>query len=233
MIRTLLVDDERPARERLRRLLAAFPNIEVVGEAEDGESGLEMSATLRPDLLLLDVQMPGVDGLAVAASLPEPRPRIIFCTAHDRYAVDAFELKAADYLLKPVSRARLQQAIERLGTTEASPLPPARRFLAKRANRWVVVPQEDVVCFVSEEGLTNVRAAGHEYWLDPTLNDLEARLDSQQFHRVSRSAIVNLAAVREAVTLTGGMGEILLSDGVRVEVSRRRLPELLEKLGKI
>ncbi len=102
MIRVMLVDDEQAARERLRQLLAPIPGLEIVGEAADGEQAIERIVQLRPDLVLLDIQMPGCTGLEVAACLPAPRPRIIFCTAFDQYAVDAFELHAVDYLLKPV-----------------------------------------------------------------------------------------------------------------------------------
>src|SRR3989475_8839136 len=148
MIRALLVDDEQPARERLRQLLSAFDDIEVIGESEDGEQAIEKILELRPDLLFLDIQMPGCSGMEVAASLPSPRPKIIFCTAYDQYAVDAFELHALDYLLKPVNRARLSEAIERVRAlspaesesavekvNQAVRTTPAR-FLAKRGSKF-------------------------------------------------------------------------------------------------
>ena len=114
MIRALLVDDEDIARERLRQLLSSIADLEVIGEAADGEEAIQKTVELQPDLLLLDIQMPGVSGLEVAACLPRPRPKIVFCTAFDTYAVKAFELHAVDYLLKPVSLHRLAQAIERI-----------------------------------------------------------------------------------------------------------------------
>ena len=114
MIRTLLVDDERPARDRLRQMLTALPDMEVVGEAADGVEAIEQIAALRPDLIFLDIEMPGRTGLEVAASLRPPRPRVIFCTAFDQYAVQAFEHHAIDYLLKPVTRARLADAVQRV-----------------------------------------------------------------------------------------------------------------------
>ena len=152
MIQVILVDDEQPARERLRQLLRSYPDLEVVGEAEDGEQAIEKILELRPDLVFLDIQMPGCSGMEVAASLPSPRPRIIFCTAFDEYAVDAFELQAVDYLLKPVSRARLEKALNRVRdpSEEAvgapTDLPPAdsriypTRFLSKRSSRYWVIP---------------------------------------------------------------------------------------------
>ena len=125
MIRTLLVDDERPARDRLRQMLTALPDVEVVGEASDGVEAIKQIAVLRPDLIFLDIQMPGRTGLEVASALHPPRPRIIFCTAFDQYAIQAFEHHAIDYLLKPVTRARLADAVQRV----AIPL--------RERDRWV------------------------------------------------------------------------------------------------
>src|SRR5204863_4829488 len=155
MIRTLVIDDEEPARERLKQLLGAHADVEVVGEADDGVEAAERIAELSPDLVLLDIQMPGASGLDVAASLGKPRPAVIFCTACDQYAVDAFELSALDYLLKPVNRARLASALDRVRAMTAQPgrdraleqLTQARgmapaRFLARRGNRFRVVPAD-------------------------------------------------------------------------------------------
>ena len=241
MIRTLLVDDEQPARDRLRQLLGAFPDVEVAGEAADGTEALERVAELRPDLVLLDIQMPGCSGLDVVASLPQPRPRIVFCTAFDQYAVDAFELHAVDYLLKPVNRARLAQALERVReassdadaavdrAARAIPNRPAR-FLAKHANRYRVVPDREVLYFASEEGLTKLVTDNSQYWMDPTLADLEARLDPRIFFRISRAAVVNLNALKEIVPIIGGSGEVLLKNGTKLEVSRRRFKDLMDRL---
>ena len=124
-MRVLIVDDEAPARERLRRLLLAFEDVHVVGEARDGEEALQQVAALAPDAVFLDVQMPGASGLDVAASLPEPPPALVFVTAHDRYAVQAFDSAALDYLLKPVEPDRLARAVQRLRAPRASPNAPA------------------------------------------------------------------------------------------------------------
>jgi two-component system, LytTR family, response regulator len=239
-LRTLLVDDEEPARERLRRLLAEVPDVDIVGEAEDGERAIDAVARLSPDVVFLDIQMPGCTGLEVAASLPSPRPHIVFCTAFDQYAVDAFELNAVDYLLKPVNRARLAQALERVrsghrpeGALEKATLAAAApaRFLAKLGSTYRVVAGREVLCFVSEDGLTKLQTAGQHYWMSPTLNELETRLDARQFFRISRAAIVNLDAVREVAPTAGGHGEVTLRDGSKYEVSRRRFKELTERLG--
>jgi two-component system LytT family response regulator len=125
MMRVVIVDDEAPARARLRQMLAAHADLEISGEAETGVQAMEMAVALRPDLLLLDIQMPGSSGIDVAASLPEPRPHVIFCTAYDQHAVDAFELHAVDYLLKPISRARLAQALDRVRALPAGGGDPA------------------------------------------------------------------------------------------------------------
>lgn len=284
-IRTLLVDDEQPARDRLRQLLTAESGIEIVGEAEDGLQAIERASELCPDLILLDIQMPGCSGLEVAASLPRPRPAIIFCTAYEQYAVDAFELQALDYLLKPVNRARLHAALERLnpqkaqedgsrgwsheestaqhdasasdasdtGTPEdreseresalASPardraidhltrqgeLSPAR-FLARKGARFRIVPRQDVVAFTFQEGLTRLQTATEQLWMQPTLAALSRRLDPSQFFQVSRTAIVNLDAVREAKPYPDGTGEVVLSNGQTFAVTRRRWRLLMEQL---
>lgn len=242
MIRTLLVDDEQAARERLRQMLGPIPGIEIVGEAADGEEAIQKVVAFGPDLLLLDIQMPGCSGLEVAISLPAPGPRIIFCTAFDQYAVDAFEMHAVDYLLKPVNRVRLARAIERVregqsaeagGDVERT-LQALRtrntRLLARCGDRYRVIPQQEAVYLLSDGGLTRLHTRERSYVLDPTLNDLEERLDPAFFFRVSRAAIVNLDCVTEILPLAGGLADVVLSTGVRLEVSRRRLKDLLDRL---
>jgi two-component system LytT family response regulator len=242
MIRTFLVDDEQPARERLLTLLRPFENIEVIGEAEDGVHALEKIKELRPDLVFLDIQMPVCTGLEVAASLPSPSPAIIFCTAYDQYAVDAFELAAVDYLLKPVNRSRLAIAIRKIenqqpaareeqsGKVNAALLRQISRFLARKGARYVVIPLAETICFISEEGLTRLHTADQSYWIDPTLNDLEMRLDPFFFFRISRGGMVRLEAIREVIPMIGGSGEVVLTNGMKLEVSRRRFRELLDTL---
>jgi DNA-binding LytR/AlgR family response regulator len=235
-MRVLIADDEAPARARLRQLLAAHPDVEIVAEAETGTETMQLAAEHRPDLLLLDIQMPGCSGIDVAASLPEPRPHVVFCTAFDEHAVDAFELNAIDYLLKPIGRARLAQALDRARTPAPQPGVLNRagrptRFLVKSAGKYVVVGENRVLYFASEDGLTKLVADTGHYWMDPTLNELEQRLDGARFFRVSRAALINLNAAAEVFPLPGGSGEVLLKNGHRLEVSRRRFRELLEALG--
>jgi len=243
VIRTLLIDDEQPARERLKQLLSAHADVEIVGEADDGVQAAEQIAALSPDLVLLDIQMPGASGLDVAASLGKPRPAVIFCTAFDQYAVDAFELSALDYLLKPVNRARLAAAIDRVraatpapgrdraieNLTQATGMAPTR-FLAKRGNRFRVVPAGEVVAFTFVDGITHLLTATEQLSMQPTLASLARRLDSENFFQVSRSAIIRLDAVKEAKPFTDGTGEILLSNGQTMIVARRRWRALLDRL---
>src|SRR5690348_12064128 len=149
-MRILIVDDEAPARARLRQMLAEQPDVEVAGEAGTGVDAMQLASQVKPDLLLLDIQMPGCSGLDVAACL-SPRPHIVFCTAYEQYAVDAFELNALDYLLKPISRARLAQALDRVRALDRgapdtrvdsavrSPRRGPARFLVRNASHYQVV----------------------------------------------------------------------------------------------
>jgi two-component system LytT family response regulator len=243
MIRTLLVDDEQPARERLRQLLSAHADVEIVGEAEDGVQAAEQIAALAPDLVLLDIQMPGASGLDVAASLGRPRPRVVFCTAFDQYAVDAFELAATDYLLKPVNRARLAAALDRVRGADdtrardraldeaarTASLGPAR-FLARRGTRFRIVPAHDVVAFTFADGVTHLVTATETLSMSPTLAALARRLDPAGFFQVSRTAIVRLDAIREAKPFSDGTGEIVLSGGKTMIVARRRWRALIDRI---
>ncbi len=241
-LRVLIADDEAPARARLRQMLASEPDLEVAGEAESGGETIKLAVSLKPDLILLDIQMPGCSGIDVAACLPKPRPHLVFCTAYDQHAVDAFELHAIDYLLKPITRARLTQALGRVRAVSAQSRESALdqavraqpaamvRFLVRSASRYMVIPEARVLYFSSESGTTKLVAESGQYWMEPTLNDLDQRLNPSHFFRVSRAAVVNLNAVAEILPMPGGGGEVLLRNGSRLEVSRRRLRELLDTL---
>lgn len=238
-MRVLIADDEAPARERLRQLLASYKEIEVVGEAETGPQVLQLATEAGAGLLFLDIQMPGASGLEIAASLPQPQPAIIFCTAYDQYAVDAFELRAVDYLLKPVSRARLAQALQRVPAFTGSDNseetlaahPYLSRVLVRSGSHYVIVPVAQIVTLEAAERLTRVlTSTGETHWIDPPLQVMQARLDPARFFRISRAALVNLAFVQEVYPLPGGAAEIVLEGRSRLEVSRRRLRDLLQAL---
>lgn len=246
-LRVLLVDDEAPARARLRQMLTERGDTTIVGEAEDGVQALERVQELAPDVVFLDIQMPGCTGLEVAASLTPGRPCVIFCTAFDQHAVDAFELKATDYLLKPVTRARLDAALSRVVATPAAaavntddaddaaqpsdlPAGPPVRFLARRGARYLVVPAADVLAFSFEDGQTRLHTAAEQLLMQPTLAQLVRRLDPGRFFQVSRTVVVHLDAIKEARPHTDGTGVILLSNGLALDVSRRRWRPLLDQL---
>ncbi|HYL78268.1 MAG TPA: LytTR family DNA-binding domain-containing protein [Bryobacteraceae bacterium] len=242
MIRVLIVDDEAPARARIRQMLSSHSDLEIVGEAETGVQAMELGSQLKPDLILLDIQMPGCSGIDVVSCLHEPRPHVIFCTAHDQHAVDAFELHAVDYLLKPINRARLAKALDRvrslagaagdlaLDRVVRSQRSRQARFLVRNASHYVVITETRVLYFASDGGLTKLVSDSAQYWMDPTLNELEERLDPARFFRISRAALINLNAVGEVFPMPGGSGEVLLKNGERLEVSRRRFRDLLQSL---
>ncbi len=237
-MRVVIADDEAPARQFLRRLLTSHTDVEVVGEAEDGTEVIRQVATAKPDVLFLDIQMPGGNGLEVAAGLMKHRPAIVFCTAYEQHAIEAFELEAVDYLLKPVSRSRLAQALDRIRRIDpAHPIPKAQerlsQFLARRGGHLVVIPASKAAYFESVDGLTKiVTVTGEAYWMDSPLQVLEQRLEAQRFFRVSRNALINLNEVAEVHPLPGGSAELRLRGGPRLEVSRRRYRSLLEIIEK-
>ncbi len=242
MIRVLLVDDEQPARDHLRELLHAHADIEIVGEAEDGERAIDLVSSLQPGLIFLDIKMPGPSGLEVAASLPLPRPHIVFCTAFDQYAVEAFEVHAVDYLLKPVNSARLAKTLQHVRQTTAGESDeavdrvlrggpkPRPRFLAKHGGRFRVVPQDEVNYLSIQDGITAVHTVEAACWIDLSLAEVERRLDPAEFVRISREAIVRVGAIAEVLPIVGGYAEVVLRTGERLTVSRRRVRDLMDTL---
>lgn len=251
-LRVLLVDDEPLARARARRLLSRVGGADVVGEAGSVAEAAELAASARPDVVLLDVQMPGDDGFALLRLL-EPRPAIVFVTAFDQYAVRAFEENAVDYLLKPFREERLAEALQRARLAMARPEELARRlesllatvgagarpattldrFTVRVGTRQLIVRAEDVLWFGAEDKLVFAATAGDRHWINFTLDELERRLDPGRFVRVHRSAIANLD--RAAMLRPGfaGTWRLQLDDPARTEVpvSRARARQLRERLG--
>lgn len=227
-MRALLVDDERLARAELRRLLAAHPEVEIVGEAVNAADAVQQIAALRPELIFLDVQMPGGSGFDVLAAL-DTTPEVIFTTAFDQYALQAFEVNALDYLQKPIQAARMAAALQRSGAriarSQAALAAPPKLFIKDGERCWFVALHE-VRLFESEGNYTRVYFDGQQPLMLRSLNQLEERLDPQRFFRASRRHIVNLDCVRR-MTATGNGGlELLLPDDVTVDVSRRRAAQL-------
>ena len=241
-ISTLIIDDEPAARSRLRKALAAFPNVELAGEAKDGVEALDMILDLKPDLILLDVQMPGLDGFEVLRALPNDTkwPLVIFATAFDQYALKAFDANAIGYLLKPVSREKLAQAIERGARLLASPKDAAAEskrlrslaevepgqlsgIIARHRDRRVLLALEDICFFRMEDELVRAKTVKQLYWTDYTLSGLENRLPDPLFLRVHRNAIVNLRQISEVAPSRGGFLLTMKDyDQTEIQVSERQ-----------
>lgn len=238
-VRTLVVDDEPLARAGLRAKLTAFEWVEVVGEASDGESAVEEINRLQPELVFLDVQMPGMLGTDVVRHL-ERQPFIIFTTAYSQHAVNAFELGAVDYLLKPFGRARLAAAMERVRAAIGEPIGvgaverlmgaltngPISRLFVRTGGNLVPLLVSDVSWLEAGDDCVIAHTARTRYVLNLSLSRLEERLDPNRFVRVHRSHVVNLDHVRAFKRDAGGNLEAELVDGRRVPVSRARAQEL-------
>ncbi|HSR52548.1 MAG TPA: response regulator [Acidobacteriota bacterium] len=244
-MRVLIVDDEPPARRKLRRFLDDEGDVEVVGEAASGKEAVAAIRRLRPQAVFLDIQMPEMDGFEVLRELERDvqegfMPRIVFVTAYDQFALKAFEVAALDYLLKPFDRQRLSQALERLrreveqaqrpdmqeGVQELLDHLRRRRQYAKR----IMVRSQGRVRFLKTDEIDWIQAAGNyaelhvgsrSHLLRETLSTLEERLDPEQFVRVHRSAIVNLDRVREVHPYSKNDYTIVLASGHKVRMSRR------------
>jgi len=233
VLRVLVVDDEPLARRRLCRLLAAMPGVVVAGQAGDGVGAIAMAAELRPDVVLLDIQMPAPSGVEVVERLAEPRPHVIFVTAFDRFAVRAFELQAADYLLKPVAAGRLAEAIARVRrgvgpSVEASGV--LQRIPVKRAGRVDLVDVVSIEWLEAADNYVVVHTASARYIVRDTLAGLVAVLDPARFMRVHRSAVVALAHVRQLELVARGDWTAHLKSGRTVPVSRTYREALFGRL---
>jgi DNA-binding LytR/AlgR family response regulator len=241
MMRALIVDDEPAARRRLAPMLEEL-DVEVIGEAADGVAALDLIRERRPDVVLLDIAMPEVDGFEVARHAPEPKPLIIFQTAFGEHALKAFEHDALDYVVKPVTRARLEKAIERarrrldsaarpamtlelLARVESAlghdRLPRRSRVLVRHGAGHRALPLREIAQFVADEGLVTAVTTSARFLTDYSLNELESRLDGS-FVRASRAALVNLDRIDRLVSNADGSVTLTLVDGSTVHVSRRR-----------
>lgn len=231
-LRVLLVDDEAPARARLRRLLLAHAQIEVVAEARNGREALELCEQHRPDALFLDVQMPEVDGLSVAASLPEPAPAIVFVTAFDHYALPAFDAAALDYLLKPADADHVGRAVQRLlqrAPAANGPRPaPSQLMIPDRGRTWVI-PVPEIEWLEAADNYVVVHAGTRAPLLRRTLTALLADL-GDRFVRTQRGAAVALAQVASVQSLAKGDASVVLKSGAQVPCSRQHRALLVQRL---
>ncbi len=237
-MKALIVDDERLARVELRRLLGAHPEITVTGEARNGTEAVELAHSLRPDLLFLDVQMPGLSGFDVLEQL-DAMPQVIFTTAFDTHAVQAFEANALDYLLKPIAPARLALALRKLRPAAAeTPAPaaagdraaPLDRVFVRDGDRCWLVQLSDIVLLESEGNYTRLHFGKDKPLIPRSLNALEARLDPAVFFRASRQHMVNLKAIERIDPGVGDNLIVSLRGGYVVDMSRRQSARLREVL---
>jgi len=245
-IRTIVADDERPAREFLKSLLGEFPDVEIVGEAGSGFETVELIKALRPDLALLDLQMPELSGLEVVKRIPESEmPLIAFVTAYDQHAIRAFELNALDYLLKPVDKDRLQITLDRtkqsLGQTklrhsEGEKLKTAistyeeltrpefiERIPVKKRDDILLVSVVTIASIVADGELLHITTGDNQkYVINFRLKDLESRLDPRLFVRLSRGALVNVNMIARVSPMPGGTFLVALENGQEIPTSRQQ-----------
>jgi two-component system LytT family response regulator len=249
----VIADDERPARSLMRAMLGHFPDVNIVGEAENGSEAVEIIEGTHPDLVLLDLQMPEVDGLGVVRLLRKDRmPLIAFVTAYDQYAVRAFEVNAVDYLLKPVDPARLRETInraqERLEQSddrtasadavraaadeiEARTHAALARIPVRKRHQIVLVPVEQIASIIADGELLHLYTAKNEkHTISYRLKDLEPRLTAAEFIRLSRGTLVNLAMIDRVTPMTGGTYLVALANGQELPVSRIQARVLRDRL---
>lgn len=235
MLKALVVDDEAPARSELRFLLAECGGVEVVGEASNAVEALQLIKAIPYDVIFLDIQMSGLTGVQLAevlAGLTNP-PSIIFVTAHSEHAVKAFEVKAADYLVKPVELDRLKQAISRVEPIAEQAPARVERIPVEKAGKKLLVNVEDILYVMAKDDYSYLYTATDRYLSTISLALLESKLEPVGFFRIHRRYLVNLSRVREIVPMYGGTLLLTLSDdaATQIPVSRRRVPALKKALG--
>ncbi len=252
-LRTVIADDERPARSYLVSLLRKLDDVELVGEASSGPDAVSLIERERPALALLDIQMPGLDGFEVVRMVkPECLPLVAFVTAHDEYAVRAFEMNAVDYLLKPIRAARLRETVARararledanLRAEDAARIEAAaveyqktagtllERIPVRRKDEVLLIPVKDVASIVADGELLEVTTVANErHVITYTLRDLEARLDPARFVRLSRGTLANLDLFKSVSLLPGGTQTVTLTNGQELRVSRTQARILRDQL---
>lgn len=238
MKRVILIDDERLARNELRRMLTEFPDVEVVAEAANAEEGKEKIESLHPDLIFLDIQMPGKTGFEMLAEL-DSVPQVIFVTAYDEYALKAFEINALDYLMKPVEPKRLADALHKSDDTDEEENVPTQnrsilgehdQVFVKDGERCWFVKLADVRLFESVGNYAKVFFGNQKPLILKSLNSLEERLDNKMFFRANRKNIVNLKMIEKVETYFNGGLLLELKNGEKVEVSRRQAVKFKEMM---
>jgi len=231
MIRVLIADDEPPARRKVRRFLERDSEIGEIREAGSGEQTVAAIREFSPDLVFLDVQMPGMDGFTALAALPEPRDfHVVFLTAHEHYALKAFQAEALDYLLKPVDPDRFERALERAKEQvalrrergrSAEPRRFLKRLLVQKGGREIFLPVEKLDWAKSDRNYVTLHCGAEDYVLRGTLESLAQQLDPEQFVRINRSELVNLDRVKEMQPWFHGERRIVMKDGRELTWTRR------------
>jgi len=249
-LRTLIVDDEPIARQILREELEQFDEVEIAGEADDGASALAAVRELSPDLILLDLQMPGLGGFDVIRKLPASGhiPMVVIVTAFDQYAIQAFEAGAIDYLLKPIGQERLAQAIERAmrlrsrpaavaeqlaniqEIAETSPVKAVRRIVARSGEEYLLLNAEEVLAFQAEGDLVWIITAKKRYLATQSLKLIQDKLRNTSFRRIHRKALVNIDHIRKMSTLSSQRWLVTLSNSQEFIVSKRQARNVRELL---
>jgi DNA-binding LytR/AlgR family response regulator len=245
-MRSLIVDDEAAARSRLARLLAAHPEIEIAGEASDGLQALEKIEQIRPDLVFLDIQMPGLNGFQVLRSIPQgvPYPLVVFVTGYDRHALEAFEANALAYLLKPVETDRLATVVDRAAKLCApeqqqvharfTHTTPLTQVVGRKRDRFILLNPADILYFTTEDGLIKAKTATDSFLVNYQLAELESGLP-ETFFRARRSVLVNLGKIKEIRPYFKSSFLLILNDGAETEIPvagrqakllRQRIPGL-------
>jgi DNA-binding LytR/AlgR family response regulator len=243
-LRTLIVDDEPLARQVLREELADIEGVSVVGEAENGEQALGRISELSPDLVLLDIQMPLADGFEVVRRLRGPLPAIIFVTAFSEHAIRAFEVGAADYLLKPVRADRLRKAVDRArnGQTSARRVAAAlnaeregsgrggSKVVARKGHDYYLLDLDEIYAFQADGELVWILTEAERFLATETLKAIEDKLAGGPFQRVHRGALVNVEKIRKFTSISSQRWLLTLSNGVQLTVSKRQAPRLTASL---
>jgi DNA-binding LytR/AlgR family response regulator len=247
LIRAIIADDEEPARARLARLVAAHSDIEIAGAARDGLEAVEKIEAIRPDLLSLDIEMPGLSGFEVLQSLPPgvPLPLVIFVTGYDQHALAAFDANALAYLLKPVEPERLAQALVRARKLHAAAdhgererehvrrvareSPKAlRQIVCRKRDRLLLVAPEQILWLQVEDGIVKAHTAADTFWVNYPLGDLETGLSAEMFFRARREVLVNMARIKEIRPYFKSGFLLIMSDATAAEivVSERQMPPI-------
>ena len=254
MIRTLIIDDVQLARERLKRCLASEPEVQIVGECDNGTNAVASIRTLSPDLIFLDVQMPALDGFGVLEALRGERvPAVIFVTAYNEYAIQAFDVNALDYLLKPVDCARLSKAVARAKSQLAQPAPGGdldsrframledikagskflKRLTIKLTGHTILLPTDEIDWIESYGNYLKVHSGRESHLIRGTMQSLEVKLDPEKFVRVHRSAIVNIEKIKEIYPRSNGDQDLVLQNGQQLMLSRKYRDRFLAALGDV